>query len=86
MLGHAHPQVVAAMIAQSHHGTHHGACHVLEVAWAERIQRLVPSAELTRCGVIAVRRNIPRFTASGTEATHLALRIARAATGDVMRD
>ena len=50
-------------------GTHYGACHELEVEWAEWITRLIPSAEMVR------------FTMSGTEATHLALRLARAYTG-----
>jgi glutamate-1-semialdehyde 2,1-aminomutase len=68
-LGHGHPEVVAAVQAQMARGTHLGACHELEVRWAELVNRLVPSAELTR------------FTMSGTEATHLAMRIARAATG-----
>ena len=68
-LGHCHPAVVGAVQAQMARGTHLGACHELEVRWAELVNRLVPSAELTR------------FTMSGTEATHLAMRIARAATG-----
>lgn len=68
-LGHAHPSIVEAVSTQVARGTHYGACHQLEVEWAEWIERLVPSAELTR------------FTMSGTEATHLALRLARAATG-----
>src|SRR5687767_1383446 len=68
-LGHCHPAVVAAVQAQMARGTHLGASHELEVRWAELVNRLVPSAELTR------------FTMSGTEATHLAMRIARAATG-----
>lgn len=68
-LGHAHPALVEAVTAQVARGTHYGACHDLEVEWAEWIQRLVPSAELVR------------FTMSGTEATHLALRLARAHTG-----
>ena len=50
-------------------GTHWGASHELEVRWAELVQRLVPCAERVR------------FTASGTEASHLALRLARAYTG-----
>src|SRR5919201_1641636 len=50
-------------------GTHWGASHELEVQWAELVQRLVRSAERVR------------FTASGTEATQLALRLARAYTG-----
>jgi len=68
-LGHAHPALVEAVSLQVTRGTHYGACHDLEVEWAEWITRLVPSAELVR------------FTMSGTEATHLALRLARAAAG-----
>ncbi|MBI4246219.1 MAG: aminotransferase class III-fold pyridoxal phosphate-dependent enzyme [Candidatus Rokubacteria bacterium] len=68
-LGHCHPAVVEAVQAQMGRGTHLGAPHELEVRWAELVNRLVPCAELTR------------FTMSGTEATHLALRLARAFTG-----
>jgi glutamate-1-semialdehyde 2,1-aminomutase len=49
--------------------THVGGSHELEIRWAELVNALVPCAELTR------------FTMSGTEATHLALRVARAHTG-----
>src|ERR671925_1637246 len=69
LLGHNHPQVTAAVAEQVHRGTHYGACHELEVAWAEQIARLIPSAEWVR------------FTMSGTEATMLAIRDARAFTG-----
>src|SRR6202521_1667304 len=69
LLGHSHPQVTAAVAEQIHKGTHYGACHELEVAWAEQIVRLIPSAEWVR------------FTMSGTEATMLAMRDARAFTG-----
>jgi glutamate-1-semialdehyde 2,1-aminomutase len=69
LLGHNHPQVTAAVAEQVHLGTHYGACHELEVAWAEQIARLIPSAEWVR------------FTMSGTEATMLAMRDARAFTG-----
>jgi glutamate-1-semialdehyde 2,1-aminomutase len=68
-LGHCHPAVVQAVQAQMARGTHLGGSHELEVRWAELVNRLVPCAELTR------------FTMSGTEATHLAMRVARAATG-----
>jgi len=68
-LGHCHPAVVNAVQAQVARGTHLGASHELEVRWAELVNRLVPCAELTR------------FTMSGTEATHLAMRVARAFTG-----
>lgn len=69
LLGHAHPAVVDAVAQQARLGTHPGANHLLEVQWAERVHRLVPGADLVR------------FTNSGTEATLLALRIARVATG-----
>ncbi len=68
-LGHCHPAVVKAIQEQAPRGTHFGASHELEVRWAELISKLIPSAEMVR------------FTMSGTEATHLAMRIARAATG-----
>ena len=68
-LGHCHPAVVKAIQEQAPRGTHFGACPELEVRWAELVCKLVPSAEMVR------------FTMSGTEATHLALRIARAYTG-----
>ena len=69
LLGHAHPVVVQALRDQVAQGTHYGAAHPLEVEWAEQIVSLVPSAEKVR------------FTASGTEAAMLSLRVARAATG-----
>jgi glutamate-1-semialdehyde 2,1-aminomutase len=69
ILGHCYPAVLSAVQAAAARGTHLGACHELEVRWAEWVTRLVPSAELVR------------FTMSGTEATHLALRLARAHTG-----
>lgn len=69
LLGHQHPQVVAAIQAQLGKGMHLAAANELEIEWARRIQALVPSAERVR------------FTASGTEATQLAIRLARAATG-----
>lgn len=69
LLGHNHPTVLAAMHAQLDRGTHYGACHELGVQWAELVCEMVPSAERVR------------FTASGNEATLMALRIARAATG-----
>ena len=69
LLGHSHPAVVAAVRRQAALALHPGACHELETEWAEAVVDLVPSAELVR------------FTASGTEASLLALRLARAATG-----
>ncbi len=69
LLGHGAPEVLRAVEEQLLRGTHYGASHELEVQWAEWIARLLPSAERVR------------FTASGTEATQLALRLARAFTG-----
>ena len=69
ILGHNHPAVVDAVIRQAAKGAHYGACHALEVEWAEQVQRLIPSADRVR------------FTVTGTEATHLALRVSRAFTG-----
>jgi len=68
-LGHSQPRVVAAVQAQMALGTHPGACHELEIRWAQLVNQLVPCAELVR------------FTMSGTESTHLAMRLARAHTG-----
>jgi glutamate-1-semialdehyde 2,1-aminomutase len=69
LLGHSYPPVVEAVAHQAARGTHYGACHEAEVRWAELVCALIPSAERVR------------FTASGTEATLLALRVARAFTG-----
>jgi len=69
LLGHCHPEVVSAVRAQAGKVFLPGASHELESDWTGLVIRLVPSAELVR------------FTASGTEATLLALRVARAATG-----
>ena len=69
LMGHGFAPVVQAVARQLRRGTHFGGCHELEVEWAELVCRLIPSAEKVR------------FTASGTEATLLALRVARAYTG-----
>jgi glutamate-1-semialdehyde 2,1-aminomutase len=69
LLGHNPPAVREAVVEQATKGTHYGACHAKEVEWGEWVCRLVRSAQRVR------------FTASGTEATHLALRLARAFTG-----
>jgi glutamate-1-semialdehyde 2,1-aminomutase len=69
LLGHCHPKVIEAVNQQIERGTHFGASHELEIAWAEWVLKLVPSAERMR------------FTSSGTEATLMAVRLARAFTG-----
>ena len=69
MLGHHHPDIDRVIVEALGRGTHFGSSHEGEVRWAQAVKKLVSSAERVR------------FTSSGTEATHLALRIARAATG-----
>ena len=69
MLGHHRPEIDRAIADALARGTHFGSSHEGEVRWAQEVKALVPSAERVR------------FTSSGTEATHLALRVARAATG-----
>ena len=44
ILGHNHPTVLAAVHRALDDGTHFGANHLLEVQWAEIVQRVVPSA------------------------------------------
>jgi len=69
LLGHSHPAIVEAVQRQAAIATHPGACHELELEWGEWVRRLVPSSELMR------------FTNSGTEATLMALRVARIFSG-----
>ena len=69
LFGHGHPDIVAAVREQATRSFHPGACHELETDWADMVTRLIPSAERVR------------FTSSGTEASLLALRLARAVTG-----
>ncbi|MGH7429185.1 MAG: aminotransferase class III-fold pyridoxal phosphate-dependent enzyme, partial [Candidatus Methylomirabilaceae bacterium] len=67
--GHGRGEVLRAVTGQIGKGTHYGACHELEVRWAEQVLKLISHAERVR------------FVGSGTEATLLAIRLARAATG-----
>ena len=69
ILGHCYPKVTAAVAQAVGEGSQFGAGHPREIGWARAIQRLVPSAERVR------------FTSSGTEATLMAVRLARAFTG-----
>ena len=68
IFGHNDPDLTEAMQQQVPSGTHLGAGHESEVRWAEQIIELIPSAERVR------------FTASGTESTLLAMRVARGYT------
>ncbi|MGE5174912.1 MAG: glutamate-1-semialdehyde 2,1-aminomutase [Hyphomicrobiales bacterium] len=69
LLGHAHPDVVEAVVRQMREGALFGASTRLEIELGERTRRFYPAAERLR------------FVSSGTEATMSALRVARAATG-----
>ena len=69
LLGHNHPPVIEAVREQLQRGTHYGSCHELEIEWGDWVKRLIPSAQQVR------------FTSSGTEATLLGIRLARAHTG-----
>ena len=69
ILGHAHPEVVAAVKAAIERGTTYGAPTELEVRLAEQIQSAFPTMEMLR------------LVNSGTEATMSALRVARGYTG-----
>ena len=69
MLGHCHPVIIEAIRTQAERSVFSADCHEAEIIWAEWVNRLYPSAERTR------------FTASGTEATMLAVRLGRAWSG-----
>src|SRR5271157_187300 len=69
ILGHCHPEVMAAVAQVLETGTTFGACTSGEAELASRIIEAFPSIERVR------------LVSSGTEATMSALRVARAATG-----
>ncbi len=69
ILGHAHPDVIAAVRTRLEDGLSFGAPTEIEVEMAELLCRLVPSLEQVR------------MVNSGTEATMSAIRLARGFTG-----
>lgn len=69
ILGHAHPQVVAAIAQAAASGTSFGALCPGEVELAQILTEAVPSLEMVR------------LVSSGTEACMSALRLARGVTG-----
>jgi glutamate-1-semialdehyde 2,1-aminomutase len=69
VLGHAHPEVLAAIVAAAERGTTYGAPCAAEVELAEAIVAAYPGIDQVRC------------VSSGTEAVMSALRLARGATG-----
>ena len=66
VVGHAHPEVVEAVGRQLERGTTFFATNEQSIALAEQIVEAVPCAQKVR------------YTSSGTEATHYAMRAARA--------
>ena len=68
ILGHAHPEVIAAVKETADRGTSFGIPHPLEVELARKICEWVPSVEKVR------------MMNSGTEATMTAIRLARGFT------
>ncbi|WP_089728998.1 glutamate-1-semialdehyde 2,1-aminomutase [Candidatus Thiosymbion oneisti] len=69
ILGHAHPQVLAAVTDRMHKGLSFGAPTELETRMADQLCELIPSLDLVR------------MVSSGTEATMSAIRLARGHTG-----
>jgi glutamate-1-semialdehyde 2,1-aminomutase len=69
ILGHADPDVLAAVAEAAARGTSFGAATAAEVELAEEVASRVPSVEMLR------------MTSSGTEAVMGAVRLARAVTG-----
>ena len=69
ILGHAYPDVLAAVQARAVHGLSFGAPTEIEIDLAETLCRLVPSMDMVR------------LVSSGTEATMSAVRLARGFTG-----
>ena len=69
LLGHAHPQVVAAVQEAAARGLSFGAPTQSETLLAQKVRERVPFVERVR------------FVSTGTEATMTAIRLARGATG-----
>jgi glutamate-1-semialdehyde 2,1-aminomutase len=69
ILGHAHPEVIAAVKQAADKGLSFGAPTEIETLMAKRVCELMPSIELVR------------MVSSGTEATMSAIRLARGYTG-----
>jgi len=69
LLGHAHPEIVAAVQAQVAKGSTYYFLNEPVIRLAERMVNAIPCADQVH------------FTGSGSEATFFALRLARAATG-----
>ena len=69
IVGHNHPHVVKRVEEYARNGQLYAGQHILEIELAEKLQQLIPSAELMR------------FCLDGSEAVQTAFRLARAKTG-----
>jgi glutamate-1-semialdehyde 2,1-aminomutase len=69
ILGHSHPHVLKSISEYSEQGQLFAGQHIREIELAEKINQLIPTAELMR------------FCLDGSEAIHTAFRVARAKTG-----
>ena len=68
-LGHAHPEIVQAMVEGASTGAHFATATDVEIEVAEILQKIIPNAERVR------------FANTGTEAMMAAIRLARGYTG-----
>src|SRR5690606_24866150 len=69
ILGHSHPHVLKSVSDYSENGQLYAGQHIKEIELAEKINKLIPSAELMR------------FCLDGSEAVQTAFRVTRAVTG-----
>ena len=69
ILGHSHPYVLREVAEYSAQGQLYAGQHIKEIELAEKLNKLIPSAELMR------------FCLDGSEAVQTAFRVARAKTG-----
>lgn len=69
ILGHAHPEVIQAVVDKAQYGLSFGAPTEIETTLADKLCELMPNMDMVR------------FVNSGTEATMSAIRLARGYTG-----
>ncbi len=69
ILGNNHPTIIKSVNETLEKGTHYGGEIPEALEWAEKVTKLIPSGKRVK------------FTSSGTEATMLALKLARAFSG-----
>ena len=69
ILGHSHPQILQKVCEEMAHGQLFAGQHLVELELAEKLQKLIPCAELIR------------FSNSGSESVQAVIRLARGYTG-----